>query len=67
MNNFDSTTIEAVIMSQSEEGEFVCRHCRHWEGGCACAKNYFIAAEGMNLEGCLGYGKENRERKHGHI
>ena len=66
--NFDSTgtpicsvIIEQTLSEQSKWGEFICRKCRNWAGGCSCIKNVFIMAEGCNLENCIYFEEERRK------
>ena len=54
--------IGTALAYQSRVGEFVCRHCRNWKGGCGCRKNVFIAFEEATTEGCWGYEEERRKK-----
>jgi len=60
-----SPGIEGVMQIQAACGWefFICSHCRHYKGGCSCAKNCFITCTGANTSACTLY--ENERRKGG--
>jgi hypothetical protein len=52
---YPTNTIEGAITRQSfnmTPENFICNKCKHYGGGCLCAKNVFIAFKGGNMSGC---------------
>jgi hypothetical protein len=61
-DNAHISDLSEVLRRQSGPGDFLCAHCRNYEGKLICDYGYFIAWIGADTSGCGHYEIERRKK-----